>query len=415
MFQSHRMLNDIVACRIPVQVNANLKTETVEELVVKKKNMHLAALRAAYDELLDELRSVEHSDVLAARMQRDGSPMFPDFDAGDWTASKVVAHIKEQCDSVVQMHELLPVSEFIDDDKFRGIVVSMLDLKLWAKDKLHGYMQDEARMWYFERTLSLKESHRNRISVLRQQIADPSASPETIQSASLKLLRAKGLIACKYTLQDSDAKECDIVTAVADGWCTEDIAAIISVGSSVSDTHSSGDPLLSVAAKYGHVHIIDYLLSQGCDPNSANRLDGQFQGCTALHWAAFAGHSPCVRALISSGASVNARDKYGMSPMHAAAMNNKFVCIQLLVAAGGAVDVRGLKGNTPLHAAAGAGHFESVRVLLASGASPSICDHQDRTPLQWAQDKGFEECAKLLRSFCCEENAAEHADDGVKL
>jgi len=380
-------------------VNANLKTETVEELVMKKKSMHLAALRAAFDELLDELRTLEHSEDLGSRIRRDGSAMFPDFNVCDLTASKIVARITEQCHSVVKMQEQLPVSDFIDDDRFRAIVVAMLDMKQWAKDKLHGYIQDDAQMWYFERNLSLKESHRSRISVLRQQIADPNTTSEIIASASLKLLRSKGLIACNYGFQNIEGEQCDIVTAVADGWCVEDIAAIIAIGGSTSATHRSGDPLLSIAAKFGHTHIVNYLLLLSCDPNSSNHKEGQFQGCSALHWASFAGHSPCVSALISSGARVNALDKYGMSPMHAAAMNNKYNCIQLLVAAGGFVNCRGLKCNTPLHAAAGAGHLECVRVLLQSGADASICDDKDRTAAQWAQDKGFDACVNLMRSF----------------
>ena len=382
-----------------MHVNANLKTETVEELVMKKKNMHLAALRATYDELLDELHALEHSEELASRMRRDGSPMFSDFDESDWSASKIVGCIISQCSCVVELQEQLPASEFIDDDKFRSIVVAMLDMKQWAKDKLHSYMQDDTQMWYFERNLSLKESHRNRISVLRQQIADPGASPENVVSSSLKLLRSKGLVAYNHPLQPVEAKEGLIVTAVADGWCLEDVAALVAIGGCITTKHSSGEPLLSIAAKYGHIHIIKYLLLQGCDPNSANELEGQFQGCTALHWASFAGHTACVRELISSFANVNALDKYGMSPLHAAAMNNKLACIQALVASGAAVNARGHKGNTPLHAAAGAGHLECVRVLIESGADSRISDDQDRTPIQWAEAKGFDACARLLRSF----------------
>jgi ankyrin repeat protein len=313
------------------------------------------------------------------------------------------------------MQEQLPVSDFIDDDKYRAIVVSVLDMKHWAKEKLHGYMQNETQMWYFEKNLSLKESHRNRISALRQQLSDPHATPEVVATASLKLLRSKGLVRCSHVMQCVEGKECDIVTAVADGWCIEDIAAMVAIDGSISATHSSGDPLLSIAAKYGHIDIINYLLLHGCDPNSANQMDGQFEGCTALHWASFAGHSPCVSALISSGAFVNAVDKYGMSPMHAAAMNNKIVCVQLLVAAGGLVNLCGRKRNTPLHAAAGAGHLECVRVLLTSGADPSISDDQDRTPAQWAEDKGFDACVCLLLSVCDESSALfDHASNSCK-
>ena len=112
---------------------------------MKKKNMHLAALRATFDELLDELHALEHSEELASRMRRDGSPMFSDFDESDWSASKIVGCIISQCSCVVELQEQLPAAEFIDDDKFRSIVVAMLDMKQWAKDKLHSYVQDDTQ------------------------------------------------------------------------------------------------------------------------------------------------------------------------------------------------------------------------------------------------------------------------------
>lgn len=223
--------------------------------------------------------------------------MFSDFDVSDWTANIIVSHVTGQCASVVKMQQQLPSSEFIDDDKFRAIVVGMLDMKQWAKEKLHGYLQDDNQMWYFERALSLKESHRNRLSVLRQQIADPGATSESVSFASLKLLRSKGLVARDYHPKQIDGAEALIVTAVEDGWCVENIQALIAIGGNLSTTHSSGESLLSIAAKYGHIRIMEFLLLQGSNPNSANETEGQFQGCTALHWASFSGHSDCVRQI----------------------------------------------------------------------------------------------------------------------
>jgi len=46
---------------LSVRVNVNIKTETVEELVAKKKSMHIAAMKAMIDDLGADLKSISES------------------------------------------------------------------------------------------------------------------------------------------------------------------------------------------------------------------------------------------------------------------------------------------------------------------------------------------------------------------
>lgn len=70
--------------------------------------------------------------------------------------------------------------------------------------------------------------------------------------------------------------------------------------------HILGDVLsdaLYAAARNGHAHVVEYLLSRGANIDAK----GVF-GATALHWAAINGHASTVDLLISRGANLNIKD-----------------------------------------------------------------------------------------------------------
>lgn len=70
--------------------------------------------------------------------------------------------------------------------------------------------------------------------------------------------------------------------------------------------HILGDILsdaLYAAARNGHAHIVEYLLSRGANTDAK----GVF-GATALHWAAMNGHASTVELLIARGANLDLKD-----------------------------------------------------------------------------------------------------------
>ena len=62
----------------------------------------------------------------------------------------------------------------------------------------------------------------------------------------------------------------------------------------------SGDRALHIAARCGHVCLLEYLLSSGADKEISN-LDGK----RPLHEAAQTGQLECVQCLLKSGAQVD--------------------------------------------------------------------------------------------------------------
>ena len=77
---------------------------------------------------------------------------------------------------------------------------------------------------------------------------------------------------------------------------------------------AASDATVADAARLGDVTAVKALLKSGADVNAA-----QGDGMTALHWAAQKGDTELVGMLLSAGASVRATTRLGgYTPMHLA-------------------------------------------------------------------------------------------------
>lgn len=66
------------------------------------------------------------------------------------------------------------------------------------------------------------------------------------------------------------------------------------------------------ACEYGHLTVVEFLLSRGVRADTTVRADG----VTPLHWAAIGGHREIVAMLLERGADVNARESgFGGTPV----------------------------------------------------------------------------------------------------
>jgi predicted LPLAT superfamily acyltransferase len=112
----------------------------------------------------------------------------------------------------------------------------------------------------------------------------------------------------------------------------------------------------------GKCPCVRALVNSGADVNAA-RTDN---GATAVFIAAQNGHLDVVRALIEAGADVNAaRTDNGCTPVFNAAENGHLEVVRVLVEAGADVNsARTTDGVTPVFMAAQNGHLEVVRVLV---------------------------------------------------
>jgi hypothetical protein len=176
---------------VPVRVNINLKTETVEELKERKKRMHLVSARAMVEEVRYELQQWASSKEALDRLQRDDSR---NKKGGPFSTETLAAAIVKQCLLALNRHEDTCVEEFVDDGVFRSLVSEMLDIKAWALEKKNLWMNDTSQYIWYLQGWSLRECHRLWLSFLNSRIANAKAELSDRARDSVKLLVSRGLI-----------------------------------------------------------------------------------------------------------------------------------------------------------------------------------------------------------------------------
>jgi ankyrin repeat protein len=97
------------------------------------------------------------------------------------------------------------------------------------------------------------------------------------------------------------------------------------------------------------------------------------------------GHAPAVRALLDSGAQINARNRGGITPTMLAVINERPEVLELLLERGADVNAQSGAGWSALTFAAWKGDPDLVRVLLSHGGNRNAVDKQGWTPLRYAQ------------------------------
>eukprot|EP00003_Mantamonas_plastica_P023751 TRINITY_DN4314_c0_g1_i1.p1 TRINITY_DN4314_c0_g1~~TRINITY_DN4314_c0_g1_i1.p1 ORF type:complete len:456 (-),score=120.25 TRINITY_DN4314_c0_g1_i1:1036-2403(-) len=100
---------------------------------------------------------------------------------------------------------------------------------------------------------------------------------------------------------------------------------------------------LGLAAKYGNIEAVDYLVTQvGVDPNEAD-----MNGTTALHHAAWKQNEEMLMTLLESGANPNVQDRSGNTALHLAVFHNNKVMVSDLILKG-AKNFPNKRGQTPV-------------------------------------------------------------------
>ena len=187
-----------------------------------------------------------------------------------------------------------------------------------------------------------------------------------------------------------------------------------------------GNTALILAVNSGNNEIAELLLGAGVQPDiyeaaSIGRTDlvarvlnddpklldsHSPEGFTALALAAHFGHLETLKYLISRGGNVSAVSVHAMqvTPLHAALFGRRVEAARVLIEAG--ADVTPKRGGTggpragwtALHYCAGLGFAELIELLMERGADVNAVDDEGKTPLEVAIDSDQKEIASLLIS-----------------
>eukprot|EP00300_Choanocystis_sp_HF-7_P042383 c9144_g1_i1.p1 GENE.c9144_g1_i1~~c9144_g1_i1.p1 ORF type:complete len:971 (+),score=219.31 c9144_g1_i1:89-3001(+) len=358
---------------VPVRVNANIKTETIDELEHRKKSMHLTSFRNVVEELVYELNQIVNTTEVRERYSTDRL-------AAELPLTAFVGSIVDQCRAVVTKHVDLPVEAFKDDQVFRATIGEMLDVKAWAKQKFSLWLHDSTYSLSNMASLSLRDCHRKWVQyiVRSKGLVSPDGATE--------YLKARGRVTRHANEVNSDGEACVEAAAADGGWDAKEMSALI-----VATDSSVYDKALFAAARHGNVEWVEALLKAGGDVNKTKK-----DGVSNVYIAAYNGHAECVKALVRANGDVNTCNNTGASPLYIAARNGHVESVRALVAAGADVSRCNNNGASPLYIAAQNGHLECIHAILDAGGDVNMCNNNNSSPLHIAAQNDHLQCVSAL-------------------
>ncbi len=158
-----------------------------------------------------------------------------------------------------------------------------------------------------------------------------------------------------------------------------------------SSAHAATRAALADLAEARDSRAVQRMLVSGADPNVP-----QFDGTTALHWAAYHDDTATATVLLEAGADADARNQYGVPPLALACTNRNGRLVRLLLDAGADANASLAGGETVLMAASRAGGLAAVEALLAAGAEVKAEERNGQTALMWAAAEGHAPVVEAL-------------------
>ena len=142
-----------------------------------------------------------------------------------------------------------------------------------------------------------------------------------------------------------------------------------------NDFEENRIPPLVAAANIGNLEILSLLLDAGADPN----LAGAYR--PPLLASAAEGYPRIAKELLARGADINAKDWQGRSALAWAARSGTETVAKVLIQHGADVNLVDKKGNPPLYHSIVRGSSGITRALIKSGVTVNLQNKEGFTPL----------------------------------
>lgn len=155
------------------------------------------------------------------------------------------------------------------------------------------------------------------------------------------------------------------------------------------------DNQLIRAVKKNDIALVDSLLSNGANIESIN-----YDGHTPLMIASHIGYEDLVSMLIKHNANINAlgNEDNDMSAIILAAKNGHTGIVKLLLSSGADIETKSRWGS-PLLFAAGCNRIEVIALLLDSGANPDAKNEDGFTAIDLAEMYNQQEAVNFIHAW----------------
>ncbi|KAK6499967.1 hypothetical protein TWF481_010324 [Arthrobotrys musiformis] len=120
------------------------------------------------------------------------------------------------------------------------------------------------------------------------------------------------------------------------------------------------------------------------------------EGRTPLLLAVASGQASVVKLLINRGADLESKDKSDQTPLLSAVVHESEEVVELLIEGGADLEVRDRNDRTPLLRAVLYDRLSVVKLLIQKGADLDASDKNGRTPLGIAIEEGYDAIIRLL-------------------
>ena len=219
---------------ISVDININIKTETVEQLTGKKKNMHISAFKSLMDETKQWLQAYAEEDSwVEARSTKNGA--IGKYGDDGWSGyvmtnlygseiSRFISKTIDKMHAIKNADAALPDDHYVNDLKYKALVTRMLSAQDWSKQALKWWREHQDTDIQTVCNIELKSAHRRWLSFLKQkQHSIAVAGSDQRKAAAVKILQCKGLMVTDDASTEITDGEPLIYAAAADGWALDDL------------------------------------------------------------------------------------------------------------------------------------------------------------------------------------------------
>jgi len=386
---------------VPVRVNLNLKTETVEELLEKKKSIHITGFEFRVNELRQKLQAEAEAGGAEARLKKDKDSLWEFWEKDHSVGGYIDAQVKK-VEAVLARHRARAAADYSDDAVYRSLVSESLEAARMAESALLWWLRDEGQNILFIEDYSLLQCHRRFESFLRLRHSR-AADDDGRRAAAVDLCRARNLLRVDANERD-DNGEALLIAFAAGGGSVEDVELLVAAGADVAAVAEAGRSAMFFAAQQGHAEVIEALARAGANCNQADT-----EGTTPMLIACESGHVTCVDSLIRVGADMEKASTDNWStPLIIASQQGHSNVIDALLRAGADINKANNDGGTPLVMASQHGHSNVVDALLRAGADINKATNEDVTPLYIASQNGHSNVVDALLCAGADVNKAQN-------